>query len=62
MEEAVVFSNKIRPVCLPEAPSDDADHLAGTAVSVSGWGKINNQTAGPSETLKTAKLHIYNQR
>ena len=62
LEKAVVFSDDIKPVCLPEAPSDQTDHLAGTAVSVSGWGKIENQAAGPSETLKTAHIQIYNQR
>ena len=62
LEKAIVFSNDIRPVCLPEAPSDQADHLAGIAVSVSGWGKIENQASGPSEVLRTAHIQIYNQR
>ncbi len=61
-EKAVVFSDIIRPVCLPETPSDEIDHLSGSAVSVSGWGKIGNQATGPSETLKTAHIQVYNQR
>ncbi len=40
----------------------EADHLAGTAVSVSGWGKTNELSSSASETLKTAHISIYNQR
>jgi len=58
LESAVQFHNNIRPVCLPEAPSSDADHLAGAALSVSGWVKTNEL----SETLKTAHISVYNQR
>ncbi len=62
LESAVQFDNKIRPVCLPESPSSDADHLAGAAASVSGWGKTNEFTSFASETLKTAHISVYNQR
>ncbi len=62
LESAVQFDNKIRPVCLPEAPSSDADHLTGTSASVSGWGKTNEFDSFASETLKTAHISLYNQR
>ncbi len=61
LEEPVVFSNDIRPVCLPEI-SNDSDHLAGAAVSISGWGNTDQQADGPSDTLQTAHIQIYNQR
>ena len=59
--KAVVFSDNVRPVCLPEVALAEADHLTGVAVTVSGWGKTDSST-GTSETLKTAELRIYNQR
>ena len=62
LESAVQFDNNIRPVCLPEAPSSDADHLSGAAVSVSGWGKTDEYTTSASENLKTAHISVYNQR
>ncbi len=62
LESAVQFHNNIRPVCLPEAPTSDAGHLAGAAVSVSGWGKTNEILSSASETLKTAHISVYNQR
>ena len=45
-----------------DSSSPEADHLAGTAVSVSGWGKTNELSLSASETLKTAHISIYNQR
>ncbi len=62
LEEAVVFSDKIRPICLPESPSVEADHLAGVAVSVSGWGVTDVDAIDASDTLKTARMTIYQQR
>jgi hypothetical protein len=62
LESAVQFNDNIRPVCLPDIPSPEADHLAGVAVSVSGWGKTNEFETFPSDTLKTAHLSVYNQR
>ena len=60
--KGVHFTNNIRPICLPEAPSDDPDHLAAKSVSVSGWRKIDNQAPCPSDTLKTAHIQVYEQR
>jgi len=62
LEEAVVFSDKIRPICLSESPSVEADHLAGVAASVSGWGVTDVNATDASETLKTAPMAIYLQR
>ncbi len=62
LESAVLFDDTIRPVCLPEAPTLEVDHFAGTAASVSGWGKANEFATFPSDTLKTAHISIYNQR
>jgi hypothetical protein len=62
LAKGVEFTKNVRPICLPEAPSDDPDHLSGKAVSVSGWGKINNQAPRPSDTLKTAHIRVYEQR
>ena len=62
LDSPVVFCDSIRPVCLPNAPSDDADHLIGAAVSVSGWGKTDELSPSVSETLKTAHITVYKQR
>ena len=62
LDSAVKFSKQIRPVCLPNSPSIEADHLAGTAVSVSGWGKTDESSSSASETINTAHISIYNQR
>ncbi len=62
LDKAVVFSDNIRPVCLPETAVEKADHLTGSAVSVSGWGITSVRTTEPSEVLKTAHVQIYNQR
>jgi len=60
--KAVHFDDNIRPVCLPEAPSPEADHLTGTSVSVSRWCKTNELALSASDTLKTVHISVYNQR
>ena len=62
LKKGVEFTNNIRPICLPEAPSDEPDHLAAKSVSVSGWDKTDNLDPRPSDTLKTAHIQVYEQR
>ncbi len=59
LEYGVVFSNNIRPICLPDFPSSEPNHISVEPLSVSGWGKAYNET---SETLKTERLQIYKER
>jgi len=61
LKKGVVFSDTIRPICLPE-PSAEVDHLAGVIASVSGWGANDADAVSASETLKTAHKKVYQQR
>jgi hypothetical protein len=58
LSEAVIFSDIVRPICLPKDPTFKADHLAGGTVSVSGWGEHKSS----SDTLKSADMKINDQR
>jgi hypothetical protein len=59
LEYGVAFSNNIIPICLPDSPSSEPNHLTVEPLTVSGWGKTVNET---TETLKTERLQIYNER
>jgi hypothetical protein len=52
----------IRPVCLPEEPSNDADKYKNDLAHVIGWGSSADANAKPSEELKREDIKVYSQR
>ena len=62
LNSPVTFDENIRPVCLPEYPSQNANEYSGSLLTVSGWGSAMPGKGNSSQMLKTAYLTKYDQR
>ncbi len=61
LTENVTFSKFIRPICLPDSPSEDIHKYDHRHVELTGWGK--KDLSGPvSERLKRVSIKIFPQR
>ena len=59
--EKVNFSRSIRPICLPDSPSDDVDKYMNDQVELTGWGQ-NHLHSEISEKLRRVSLKIFPMR
>ena len=59
--EPISFSDAIRPVCLPSAPSEDIKRYDNDFVELTGWGR-KNIFGKISQKLKRVSVKIFSQR
>jgi len=59
--EKVNFSRAIRPICLPDSPSDDANKYQNDQVELIGWGQYHLHSE-ISDKLKRVSLKIFPMR
>jgi hypothetical protein len=56
------FLQFIKPICLPEKPSNDADQYDGQLVHLIGWGSSSDINGKASTVLKRTDIKVYSQR
>jgi hypothetical protein len=52
----------IKPICLLQEPSNNADKYDGRLVTLIGWGSSTNFDGKPSARLRNVDIQIYSQR
>jgi hypothetical protein len=58
----LIFLQSIKPICLPQEASSNADKYDGNLVTLIGWGSTTNFDGKPSQELRNVDIQVYSQR
>ncbi len=56
------FLQFVKPICIPQDPSNDPDKYDGDSVYVIGWGSSTDIHANYSTQLRRADIRLFSQR